>query len=302
MDIQLIYFIVSKASSPPTNPIVPNAIVTDGTYYKLLPKKHVIERDTYMAGSETLNKGHEDYDADKKRLSKVLDDRFSRPKLPSQFQKPTKSFNTMKPEKGLYSRKFDREESQTSEFLGKRLQQHFLEPTRAENDNPDVDFPFSTESFSSIKLLKETAGRAYDKILNDITLQTSKRTNQDLGAWPLRSEEEKQSKNINLLNFLSKNKIRTHEPDEVKDTLKERFMNSKLIESMKPTGIESILSKERRLYDHDLLSGEYRERERRESTLSKAISAIRSSKFKTGVDHYGSPKLHEQHTTFPPGF
>lgn len=306
-ETQLIYFIITKASAVPNpEPIVPVKIILN-SFFKLLPKNHVVERDTYMPGGDSLARGAEDSDTDKRKSGKTQDDRFSRPKPLTQWQKPSRTFLDTMPEKKLYPRQFDREDSLTSEFLGKRLQNHHLfEPSKMENENLESLHPLAAETYSSLKLLKETTRTSYDKIMSDMALQTSRRTNQDLGAWPFRSEEEKQSKNANLLNFLSKSKT-GQLLDKVESTehsmLKDAFLKSKAAE-VKPFGsLESLLSKDKRMFSSGTEfypGGEYREQ--RESTLKKAISAIRSSKFKTGVDYYGSPKLHEQPAGFPPGF
>jgi hypothetical protein len=87
-------------------------------------------------------------------------------------------------------------------------------------------------------------------------------------------------------------------------SLRESFLKPKFPEQKMLLGLKGLLTaKERLLHGQGhrrYTPGEFREP--KDSTLQKAFSTIRSSNYKLGVDHYGSPKLHEQSAVHPPGF
>jgi hypothetical protein len=272
-----------------------------------LSKKHVVERDTYIPEGETTTRDQLEYGEPKRKPSRTQEDRFSRPKLPSQWQKSSRNYNDQRYEKGPNSRKNQGGESQVDEFLGKRHHHNYPEHPASESENYRSLNLLTSENYSPLKMLKETTRTSYDKIKSDMALQTSRRTNQDLGSWPFRSEEEKQTKNSTLLNFLTKSKadkLQEHPEPREQVSLRESFLKPKFPEQKPLPGLEGLLAaKERLLHGqgHERYTpGEFREP--KESTLQKAFSTIRSSKYKLGVDHYGSPKLHEQSAVYPPGF
>lgn len=310
-EVQLIYFIVTKLPSGQNpDPIVPVQIIIPRNFFKLLSRKHVVERDTYIPEGETTPRDDDIYNEKKRQTTRGQEDRFSRPKLPLQFQKNQRGIHESKHEKRPLSRGIEAGDSQLDEFLGKRHQYSYQDHPTSESENLRSLNLLNSENYSPLKLLKETTRTTYDKIKSDMALQTSRRTNQDLGTWPFRSEEEKQTKNSTLLNLLTKSKTGRlqDQPDtREQESLRDSFLRQKYTEHKSLPGLENLLAAKERLmhgqvHDRFTTSVVTEYREPKESTLQKAFSTIRSSKFKLGVDHYGSPKLHEQTTSFPPGF
>jgi hypothetical protein len=171
-----------------------------------LLKKHVFERETYIPERETTSRDQLEYGEHKRKPSRTQEDRFSRPKLPSQWQKSSRNYNDQRYEKGPNSRKNQGEESQVDELLGKRHHQNYPEHPVSESENYRSLNLLTSENYSPLKMLKEATKTSYDKINIDMAFHTSRRTNQDLGSWPFRSEEEKQTQNSTFLGFLAKSK------------------------------------------------------------------------------------------------
>lgn len=301
-ETDLIYFIITKTmKGVKEKAIDPVGILTEGKYYKLMPRDSLPTRTNIK---DALDYGLGSSDArEKLKSASNFDSRFSKPKPVANLLKAVKNLNDDNREKKSNSKRFSRDEEQFGTFLGKRAAKPFHNTFLSESGDQN---PLANEYKSSAKLLKESVHSTYDKILNDVTLQTSRRANQALGAWPSGSESEKQAKSSHqsLLNFLSKQKVGSqNENKEPLEYLREPSYRPQLSDLAKLGGYTKEPVEDMRMALEDRhFSYEQEMAEQRESTLKKAINTINKAKYKPGSAFYESPKLHEHPGSLPSVF
>lgn len=300
-EIDLVYFIITKSVRGSNEKgIDPVGILIQGKYFKLMPKNSSASGSTFKEPADYSLNTHES--RDKQKIVENFDSRFSKPKPVAGLLKAVKHFKEETHEKRPASNRFIRDDDLPSTYLGKRAaapyQNNFLGETGEQN-------ALASEYMSSAKLLKEAVQTSYDKILNDVTLQTSRKTNQALGAWPAGSESEKQANTSHqhLINFLTKQKGSSqNENKEPLDYLKDSSYRPQMSDLAKLGGFPKEPVDDRRMHLEERgFSYEHEVPEHRESTLKKAINAINKTKFKQGSTFYESPKLNE-HPTLPSVF
>lgn len=235
---ELIYLIVIKASNSNVEKKISPVKLDPSAYsfYKLYAKSHVLEREVYQAENQQPMRKYykpdyqphqqeEKYDnRDRERQPRhnhqqSMEDYIARKNYNSVFQRASKM--VMSQEEFDYNPHKNTifEDVLRDDTLGKRTLQD-LEVLRDYSNNSSQD----NNNYDKQRQMKEGRRNNFARLLNDMTLQTSKRNNQDPSqVQPVDSTTKEKEYRHKLISYLNKPANKTHnenQPEEEKSSLK----------------------------------------------------------------------------------